>query len=142
MKITLPLGLSINNPCNIRYVASTKWLGSIGQRKGFVYFCQLFYGYRAFFLLCRTYFNKYSVRSIRVFLSRFAPTSENNTSAYCSYLVRFMCQHGFDSSFDLNCKRIYWLTVGVTLFEQGMFTSECQHALDKAFDCYSLEVLK
>ena len=41
------------------------------------------YGWRAaFVILCRTYYNKYKLRTIRAIITRWAPPKENNTEAY------------------------------------------------------------
>ena len=41
------------------------------------------YGWRAaFVILCRTYYNKHKLRTIRAIITRWAPPKENNTEAY------------------------------------------------------------
>ena len=55
-------------------------------------FCQfetLEYGWRAaFYLLTRTYYHKYRLYTIRGIISRWAPSSENDTSAYIANVSR------------------------------------------------------
>ena len=41
------------------------------------------YGWRAaFVILCRTYYNKHKLHTIRALITRWAPPKENNTEAY------------------------------------------------------------
>ena len=80
---TLPRGLRNNNPLNI-IRSATKWQGMSETQtdKHFVQFKTLAYGYRAAFLLIRTYMRKYGLLSIEQIIRRWAPPSENNTAAY------------------------------------------------------------
>ena len=80
---TLPRGLRNNNPLNI-IRSATKWQGMSETQtdKQFVQFKTLAYGYRAAFLLIRTYMRKYGLLSIEQIIRRWAPPSENNTAAY------------------------------------------------------------
>ena len=55
----------------------------------FVQFKSLEYGWRAaFYLLTRTYYHKYRLYTIRGIVSRWAPSSENDTSAYIANVAR------------------------------------------------------
>ena len=55
----------------------------------FVQFKSLEYGWRAaFYLLTRTYYHKYRLYTIRGIISRWAPSSENDTSAYIANVSR------------------------------------------------------
>lgn len=130
------------NPCNIRYSANQKWLGQIGRRNGFCYFSSCFYGYRAFLVLCRTYYNKYNIRTISDFVHRFAPTSENNTSAYIGFVVSNLAKHNIDDKFDLSRKRLYWLAYYVTIFENGHIPFDVVEQLDKCFNVYAIHICK
>ena len=45
------------------------------------------YGWRAaFVILCRTYYGKYKLRTIRDIVTRWAPPKENNTEAYIRHV--------------------------------------------------------
>ena len=45
------------------------------------------YGWRAaFVILCRTYYGKYGLKTIRDIVSRWAPAKENNTEAYIRHV--------------------------------------------------------
>jgi len=57
-----------------------------GEGRGeaeFVQFYSMEWGWRAaFVILCRTYYGKYGLKTIRDIVSRWAPPKENNTEAY------------------------------------------------------------
>ena len=75
-------GYQNKNPGNIRLNAET-WKGEIpGKDKSFKTFKSMAWGYRAIFVLLRTYINALGKDTIRKIISTYAPTSENDTSAY------------------------------------------------------------
>ena len=85
-----PRGIRNNNPLNIR-LSSDRWQGQRppSPRRGgggeaeFCQFESMEYGWRAaFVILCRTYYNKHKLRTIRALITRWAPPKENNTEAY------------------------------------------------------------
>ena len=96
-------GIRNNNPLNIR-LSSDKWQGQINPSgnanvndndnnsslKGEGAFCQFYsieWGWRAaFVILCRTYYGKYGLKTIRDLVSRWAPAKENNTEAYIRHV--------------------------------------------------------
>ena len=96
-------GIRNNNPLNIRR-SKDKWQGQInpsgnGNVNGngnnssprgdaeFVQFYTMEYGWRAaFVILCRTYYGKYGLKTIRDIVSRWAPAKENNTEAYIRHV--------------------------------------------------------
>ena len=131
---------SINNPCNVRYNVNNHWLGQIGKRNGFCYFISNFYGYRAFLVLCRTYYNKYHITTVQDFLAKFAPCFENDTSAYTRFVVSNLSKHNIDANFDLSRNRLYWLAYYITIFENGSIPYEVVKDLDKAFDIYYIYI--
>lgn len=79
----LPRGLRNNNPLNI-VKSSVRWQGMTTRQTDsrFVQFLSLAYGFRAAFRLIYTYMHKYGLRNITQIIMRWAPPSENNTSAY------------------------------------------------------------
>lgn len=133
---------NISNPCNIRYSSKQKWLGQVGKRNGFCYFASNFYGYRAFLVLCRTYYNKYHIRTISDFIHRFAPQSENNTSAYIGYVVSNLAKHDIDDKFDLSRNRLYWLAYYVTVYENGFIPFDVVEQLERCFNTYAIHICK
>ncbi len=94
-----PRGIRNNNPLNIRKSAD-KWQGQINANvndndnnsslKGEAVFCvfsSMEYGWRAaFVILCRTYYGKYGLKTIRDIVTRWAPAKENNTEAYIRHV--------------------------------------------------------
>ena len=83
-----PRGIRNNNPLNIR-LSKDRWQGqsppstSPEGEKAFCVFESMAYGWRAaVVILCRTYYNKHKLRTIRASITRWAPPKENNTEAY------------------------------------------------------------
>ena len=88
-----PRGIRNNNPLNIR-LSSDNWQGqrppSSSASNGDKSFCQfetMAYGWRAaFVILCKTYYGKYKLKTIRALITRWAPPKENNTEAYIRHV--------------------------------------------------------
>ena len=76
-------GIRNCNPLNIRR-NSTQWQGLRKEQtdSSFFQFINMSYGYRAAIKTLVTYYNKYSLKTIRGVISRWAPPSENNTENY------------------------------------------------------------
>lgn len=73
-----------NNPGNIRQ-SSVNWLGkTTGTDSAFETFTTPESGIRALALLLKGYQNRLGLRTVRQIISRYAPASENNTTAYIS----------------------------------------------------------
>lgn len=78
-----------NNPLNIR-LGSTRWFGQLDpalaavshKEKSFCVFVEVRYGFRAAFILLRTYRRRYGRSTIRGIVSRWAPPTENATTRY------------------------------------------------------------
>ena len=84
----LPRGLRNNNPLNIRR-SGDKWQGlkTLQEDREFFQFETIELGWRAaFVILCKTYYGKYKLRTIRDIVSRWAPPKENNTEAYIRHV--------------------------------------------------------
>lgn len=79
-------GLRDNNPGNVRKGPIT-WQGQLDDQSGdpdFVTFKTPQWGIRAIARLMLTYQNQYHLSTVREIINRWAPPSENNTSAYVS----------------------------------------------------------
>ena len=58
------------------------------EDKAFCQFESMEFGWRAaFVLLCRTYYLKYRLQTIRAIITRWAPPQENNTEAYIRHVA-------------------------------------------------------
>lgn len=95
------LGIKNNNPLNIRYTALNKWKGLVSSEKGFCVFETMEFGLRAGIITLRTYINKHSLNSVESIIKRFAPSSENNTSAYISYVSGVLRSAGCNPDYIL-----------------------------------------
>ena len=78
----LPRGIRNNNPLNIR--VGNKWKGEVENPtdQDFEQFTCMHYGLRAGFILLRRYIERYHLNTITEIISRWAPSTENNTRAY------------------------------------------------------------
>ena len=92
-------GVRNNNPGNIRYVASQKWLGQIGHDGAFVKFDTMENGTRALARLLKNYYNKHNAKSIAAIINRWAPPIENNTGAYIDAVSESV---GYPSNNDMD----------------------------------------
>ena len=114
-KNEVSLGYRLNNPFNIRFNQLNEWIGQAKPVHGFCNFESLIYGVRAFAILYRTYINKYHV-SIRQFVYRYAPPSENNTQAYLRSVCRLT---GFASDYRLTPSDLVRFGAAILQVEQG-----------------------
>lgn len=81
-------GYRNNNPLNIRRCAKNRWVG-LAEVQGDGEFCQfrsMVYGFRAAFVLLRTYGRRYGCNTLHGIISRFAPPRENDTGAYVDFV--------------------------------------------------------
>ena len=81
-KKPIPRGIRNNNPLNIRI--GNVWLGEVPNPTDneFEQFVSMFYGLRAGFILLRRYIRRYHLTTVPDIISRWAPSSENNTVKY------------------------------------------------------------
>lgn len=87
----IPRGLRLCNPGNIRN-SSTVWLGEVipSKDKSFKQFKSMSYGYRALIRLLQNYRKLYGLSTIEGMINRWAPPTENKTSAYISRVCKEM----------------------------------------------------
>lgn len=122
----LPRGIRNNNPLNIRRTGKDQWKGmtEVQSDRAFVQFKSLEYGWRAaFYLLTRTYYHKYRLYTIRGIVSKWAPSCENDTSAYIANVSRLT---GIDPDEPIGIpseKPSRWMAVGVAMAIQENGTS-------------------
>lgn len=130
MNKTQSRGLRNNNPLNIRR-SQTKWLGQSKKQsdKSFVQFRSLAYGFRAAFVILRTYMRKYSLCCVEQIIGRWAPPTENDTESYiqivCDWsgLKRDEMIHFSDMSQMLRLvQAMAYVENGVLIDKQGSMT--------------------
>ena len=87
-KNKLPRGIRNNNPLNI-IRTTNQWKGMTeGEDTHFCTFQTAAYGFRAAFLIMRTYMYTYNLRTIRGIINRWAPPKGNDTEAYIRIVSR------------------------------------------------------
>jgi hypothetical protein len=90
----MPLGLTLNNPGNIRANPGVTYRGEIanphtGTAAGFKNFLSLAYGYRALSSLLYAYINHHGLDSINKIIHTYAPASDgNNPNSYANTVSR------------------------------------------------------
>ena len=82
----LAIGLRNNNVGNLRPLSVGIWEGQIGTNGGFVVFKDVAWGIRAFATNFYTSINKHKTDTLRKYISRYAPESENDTLKYINYV--------------------------------------------------------
>jgi len=89
--MSIPRGLRNNNPGNIRN-SSTVWQGEItpSKDKSFKQFTSMSYGYRAVIKLLQNYRKMHNLKTIAELINRWAPPTENKTSAYITRVCKEM----------------------------------------------------
>lgn len=114
-------GLRNNNPLNIRK-NSTQWQGLRATQTdpSFFQFETMAYGYRAAFKTLDTYRNQHRCRYLADFITRWAPPSENDTSAY----IRIVAQRARLSDVSMvdtrNEKTMCDIVAAMTFVENGV----------------------
>ena len=117
----LPRSLRNNNPFNIKK-SSSRWLGKVkGTDKVFETFDNLEHGTRAGIKLLLNYL-KQGYNTPRKIISRFAPSSENDSESY----LRFVCDHLLISPDEVIDNPVYFFNLceGIILFESGLSFSQ------------------
>lgn len=110
-----------NNPCNIKFSKDNKWRGlddsGFNKNPDFCKFVKPAFGFRAFFALAYHYYNYCNVSTIEKFIKRYAPSSENNTSLYISYLRKRLNKEVLPNLTSYS----YWIdfALAVSRYESG-----------------------
>lgn len=114
-------GLRNNNPGNLR-LSGDKWKGLRPAQtdKAFFQFTSMEYGYRAMLITLQNYRRKHGCRTLASIIGRYAPATENNTSAYlarvCSELqVPATCEPQVDDK-QMMCR----LAAAMSRVENGV----------------------
>ena len=120
-------GQKNNNPLNIRKVAGTVWKGqrTLQADREFVQFITVEWGIRAAFRLLETYRTKDTAVCIQDIITRWAPPSENNTSAYIKDVCRLT---GFGGQERLTAAQLQKLVAAMARIESRMELTAAQLA--------------
>ena len=112
-----PRNIRNNNPLNIRR-SKDQWQGLAAEQSDaqFFQFKTMAMGWRAaFVILTRTYYHNYRLFTIRRIISRWAPTSENDTKAYIKKVSNLT---GIDADEPLGIPSMYparWMALGAAM---------------------------
>lgn len=127
-----PRGIRNNNPLNIRI--GNVWLGEVKENTDgeFEQFTSMLYGLRAAIVLLRRYICHYHLNTIAQIVSRWAPSSENNTRLYIDYVSESVeispsCQIDFNDKVTI-CK----LVLAMAYYECGSLID--YDTIEKAYD--------
>ena len=133
----LPRGIRNNNPLNIRR-GKDQWKGLRAQQTdaSFCQFESLEYGWRAFYLLTRTYYHKYRLFTIRAIISKWAPPNENLTSTYIANVCRLTGIPPDEPIGIPSDQPARWMAVGIAMAiqENGLIKreqSELAHSAER-----------
>lgn len=151
-KAELPRNWRNNNPLNIRRTKD-RWQGLSEEQKdrAFCQFSKVEYGWRAaFMLLCRRYYYISHCVTIRLIISRWAPSTENDTQKYVEWVAAMT---GLDPDEHLplpvNDNEDVWMRVAVAmaLYEGGALSSAQLMKVDlwkvmSGWDLYRMEAGK
>lgn len=113
-------GLRNNNPGNIRN-SPTIYKGELtpSPDKDFKTFDTMADGYRAMFKLIKSYQTNYGLNTVKGIISRYAPATENNTSAYINTVALRM---GISPDMPLSYDKTQFksLVAAMSKVEQGV----------------------
>lgn len=128
-KAITPRGIRNNNPLNIR--KGNDWKGERPEQKdkAFEEFTSMEYGIRAGFIILRKYITGYNgltqkFNTIEKMISRWAPTVENNTSAYISQVSKMT---GIPANLKISFSQRSFMVAIV----DAMIYMECGQHVDK-----------
>jgi len=113
-----PRGIRNNNPGNIRYNSAIQWVGQVGHdADGFVKFHIPEDGIRAIAVLLRHYHVYHHCDTLADYIARWAPPSENDTSAYIRYMSEHLLVHP-DVALNLS-PELPGMIKGIVIYENG-----------------------
>lgn len=117
----LTRGIRNCNPGNIR-INSDVFQGEINPSKDSVFkqFYTMAYGYRAIFVILRTYFRNYKLDTIRKLITRWAPTNENHTEAYIATVADRTGISPDDSIYPENREIMIRIVSAISYVENGI----------------------
>jgi hypothetical protein len=84
---TVNVGLSNNNPGDLKCCDGNNWVGLVGNNGSFDTFSDTVYGLRAMAVDLTTKIQRDGLNTIQAIITDYAPPSENNTAAYIAAVV-------------------------------------------------------
>ena len=125
-----------NNPGNIRLTFDSNgekilvYQGEIdGSSNSFRTFESMAYGYRAMFSLLTNYVNSHDCDTIRKIISRYAPSSENDTESYINN-VSNLTNYDPDEPIDLSDANFMQQLVAAMSFQENGIDADMQQVND------------
>lgn len=127
-----PRGFRNCNPLNIR-IGNT-WLGERNDpdETEFEQFVSMMYGIRAGFVILRRYIRRYHINTIRLIVSRWAPSSENNTNAYVDTVAKRM-KYDPDAEIKFEDRDTMCSLVDAMIFVENGMTCDL-NVINQAYD--------
>ncbi len=126
-------GIRNNNPGNIRHGAGWQGLCSRQTDKSFCQFIAPEYGIRAMLKILRNYVKLYDDRTIRQFISRWAPPNENDTESYIAY-VSDMVDISRDAVIDVNNQDVMTALVKAMIYMENGKQPYSDDVFTRAFE--------
>lgn len=94
---SMPRGVRNNNPGNIRLGDQWQGLCSVQTDKSFCQFSEIAYGIRCLgYILRNSYFQRQGLNTVSKIITRWAPSTENDTPAYIAAVSKGLGIHGDD----------------------------------------------
>lgn len=117
-----PRGIRNNNPGNIRWGENWKGLDPDGKNKdkSFCVFEEPKWGIRALCKVLITYNRRYGLDTVQEIISRFAPTSENDTTAYMNHVAKLLGVRPDEQIKVCNERVMYTLITSIIQHENGV----------------------
>ena len=111
-------GIRNHNPGNIRHGEQWQGLAKEQTDPAFCVFISNEYGCRALLKTISTYVKKYNLTTINDIINRWAPASENNTSAYVMYVANALGK-GITEKLNFNKGTLIALGKAIASYENG-----------------------
>jgi len=115
----VPRGIRNNNSGNIR-ITNTAWQGKVEKNTdgAFEQFETMEHGIRALMITLRSYINKHKKDTIRKIINRWAPTCENDTTAYINTVSK-RTGIGADEKISFDKMTVFKLVEAICFVENG-----------------------
>lgn len=120
------------NPFNIKYSPLNRWKGQVGQTKGFCNFSDLSFGVRAAAYLLMISYRKKGIVTYGKIIQTFAPASENNTSAYITFVCNSLHVFPFDvvKTIGNYCGLLHYMSVFEVGHASSVSASYCREIIN------------